>query len=176
MDLISNDRIGPFEGRLAMARKPRLAITLGRLMIGMAGIVLVGCTTQNTYPESEHVTMPVPQQTNGEQVGHEPRKLVPKEGWQEVARWSGAGIQKTEPFEITSQVAWRLVWNIGPNFGLLNIYVKDENGKIVGEASNTEHIRQDFNYQDFSTGSGTFSLVISSGENLEWEVMVEEPK
>jgi len=162
-----------------MAKTTGLAITLCRLMVGMASILLIGCTAQNTYPESEHVTMPVIQQADSEQVGQEPRKLVPKAGWQEVARWSGTGIKKTEPFEITSQVAWRLVWNahsVGPQFGLLYVFVKNEMGKIVGEASNTEHTQADFNYHDFSTGPGKFSLVISSGENLEWEVMVEEPR
>jgi len=179
VDLTFNDRTHPHKGRLAMARKPGLGITLCSLMVGMAGIVLVGCSTQNTYPESERITMPVIQQTQGEQVGQEPRKLVPKEGWQEVARWSGTGIYKTEPFVITSQVAWHLVWTVhpvGPNFELLYIFVKDEKGRIVGKASNTEHTRSDFNYYNLSTGAGTFSLVISSGDNLEWEVMVEEPR
>ena len=161
-----------------MVEKWKRSMRLTAMVVGVGG-VLFGCAGQDPYGDIGSFKKPATSTAAPVQTFREPKKLIPEEGWRQVAKWSGKGIMKTDPFQIRSQKVWRVVWDaraVGPGFSLLNIYVKNKNGKVVAEVSNTEHRRSDFNYGHLSLGPGRYSLVISSAESLDWSVMVEEPK
>jgi hypothetical protein len=93
--------------------------------------------------------------------------------WNVIKSWSGSGIKETEFFSVGS-TEWRISWSsrneARPGTGLLQVYVKDANGKVVSIAANKQGPGQDVSY--IHSPSGRYYVMINSA-NIDWAVRVE---
>ena len=71
--------------------------------------------------------------------------LMSMPAWQWVAGWSGSGIKETETFSVQSE--WRITWETKnekkEGAGIFQIYVHDENDKLVSLAANKQGVGKD---------------------------------
>ena len=156
------------------------------LIIVLLGMSTIGTnSTKNTQvnntnkPTVEQKSQPKTNDTT-QQKGtiqevkkEEPKKEEPKkETWVEVKKWSGTGIKKTEPFEITGK-QWRVNWKNknGEYGGILQIYVYTPGSSLPSELlANTTESTNDTSYV---YKKGTYYLNINSA-NSKWEAQVEQ--
>ena len=98
--------------------------------------------------------------------------LMSMPAWQWVAGWSGSGIKETETFSVQSE--WRITWETKnekkEGAGIFQIYVHDENDKLVSLAANKQGVGKDTSYV---RSAGKHYLKINSG-NVDWTVLVED--
>jgi hypothetical protein len=94
--------------------------------------------------------------------------------WQQVASWSGNGIQETENFDIASP-EWRIRWSSANErvSGLLLVYVYDEGGELLGVPVN--HPGVGSGEALVQQGPGRFRLLINAA-NVDWNVAVEDKR
>lgn len=99
--------------------------------------------------------------------------LAQPAGWRSLKSWSGTGTKQTESFDTASR-EWRINWSMSdpalPGAGILQIFVYDQNDKLVSLAANTTQPTSDTSYV---RGKGNYHLMINSG-NCKWRVTVED--
>jgi len=87
--------------------------------------------------------------------------------WAPLGEWSGSGPKQTELFEVpTSQ--WRVSWRARGD-GLIQIYVYNQTGELVGVAANHQGDGEDVSYVN---SSGVHYLVVNAALTS-WKVTAE---
>lgn len=103
---------------------------------------------------------------NAEPVG----SVIPSQ-YKIVKSWTGKGIKTTEKFTIT-KTPWKISWSTTSSpYGLLQIFIYDEDGNPVDLVAN---VNGGQGYSYIYTKEGPYYLTINSA-NIEWKVIVEEP-
>jgi len=96
--------------------------------------------------------------------------------WQRVANWTGNGTKQTESFSVASR-EWRISWETTneafKGAGIFQIYVYDDEDKLVTLAANKQGVGKDTSY--VRAAPGRFHLMINSG-NVDWSVVVEDQR
>ena len=96
--------------------------------------------------------------------------------WAVVASWRGSGMKETESFAVANR-EWRVRWKTGSepfaNAGILQLFVYNQDGQMVGLAANQQGPGEDVSY--VRAPPGRYYIKINSA-NIDWNISVEDQR